>query len=327
MDPQTATSPLTQSSRARARRTGPGRRARRPSARDATARPRATARRGPRPPRAGRRRRSRWARSPPASDPTIWWWRLLTASSPPPVACASSVPSATCTGCRSSAKRAPASWPSTCSTRSPPMSTFASCSPRQTPSTGSPAAARRGEQRELVLVAAAVHPGAVGHGRAAVRGRVDVLTAREHESVEPAQLDLPHARPARPAAGPARRRRRSRSRRQRVRAGVRVGRPVHGLHGTRDGGDPDQRRHAGSVPASPRRRYRADMAPGEPRTPPPARNAISRRWEALPGPAQFLVAFLIWFVALLGRARHAAQPADVPRLPVRDLLGRRRSRS
>jgi hypothetical protein len=37
------------------------------------------------------------------------------------------------------------------------------------------------------------------------------------------------------------------------------------------------------------------MATGETRTPPP-RNPIGRRWEALPGPAQFVAAFLVWFV-------------------------------
>jgi hypothetical protein len=37
------------------------------------------------------------------------------------------------------------------------------------------------------------------------------------------------------------------------------------------------------------RRYRAGVAAE-------ARNPIQRRWEALPGPLQFLLAFLVWFV-------------------------------
>jgi hypothetical protein len=50
------------------------------------------------------------------------------------------------------------------------------------------------------------------------------------------------------------------------------------------------------------RRYRAAVAAE-------ARNPIQRRWEALPGPLQFLIAFLIWFVIFwVGHVKLLNQP-------------------
>ena len=168
-----------------------------------------------------------------------------------------------------------------------------------------------------MLVAAAVHPGAVGRGRAAV-GRRDRRPGRPRARVRRARAAAaPRARPARPAAARARRPRRSRWRsahpcwcaRRPARTSSAPGRgmaviPISGGTG---------QAYRSPWPGD---KVRTMPEPVLATQPDPAPLGGASRGRAVRDRVPHLVP------RLLGRPRAAAQPAGLPaRVPLRDLLG------